>query len=292
MVLSASQNILLSVSLALCLCFLVPRMIGGGGEVGKTDPKRMTAPFRGHKESPSQSQRHRVAPEKGFANMDHVRSAMEQELKSETPAGGLSITFALMPVYAVGVALFAAYKFTKIRSNEKNTKSKLQEEDVRKAKKTESQLLELERHLIKTEEMLNSLLKQLDPLSNCVNTLATQQKNEIMNQLLSIRHLMKKSGMEKSASHSPANQTCENTLEALIHSFETQQVEVHENEVERKSEEFPPDMEDTDMTAQNPIMDKSSLIASEDLCERDLCESDGANVTSSPVSEGLRRRMV
>lgn len=48
MVLTSSQHILLAVSLALCMCFLVPRMIGGPGEAGKKDPRRMATPFRGH----------------------------------------------------------------------------------------------------------------------------------------------------------------------------------------------------------------------------------------------------
>ncbi|XP_018428215.1 PREDICTED: coiled-coil domain-containing protein 107 [Nanorana parkeri] len=287
MVLSSSQHILLVVSLALCLCFLVPRMIGGGGENAKKDPSRMTPPLRGHphKESPAKSHMPRVGSEKGFSNMDHIKSAMEKELKSET-GGSRSMAFALMPLYAVGVALFAAYKFAKIKSKE-NSQSKSTEDD-KKAKRTESQLLELERHLSQTEQMLNSILTQLDPLSNCVSTLATEQKSEIMNQLQSIRQLMKTTGMDRSA-----NQPCENTLEDLIHSFKTQQSEVQENDVESKSEESPVDLDDADITAHNLVTEESSLNASGELCEEeDDSQFDGADATSSPTSEGLRKRNI
>ncbi|CAI9576624.1 unnamed protein product [Staurois parvus] len=281
MVLSSSQHILLAVSLALCLCFLVPRMIGGGGEAAKKDPRRMAHPYRGHSESPAKRNRHRAGSEKGFANADHIKSAMEQELKSERTGESRSMAFALMPLYAVGVALFAAYKFTKIKSNE-NSRSKSQDEEAKKAKETENQLMELEQHLSQTEQMLNSVLKQLDPLSNCVNTLAVEQKSEIMNQLQYIRQLMKKSGMDKASLRNPANQTCDNTLEDLIHSFAAQQSEVHENNVESKSEESLLNTMDTDVTAHNPVTGESSL--------NDVCEGeDGSDAT---LSEGLRKRNV
>lgn len=284
MVLSSSQHILLAVSLALCLCFLVPRMIGGPGEAGKKDPRRMAPPYRGHSESPSKGHVHAAGSEKGSSNMDHIKSVMEQEMKSARTGESRSVAFALMPLYAVGVALFAAYKFTKIKSNE-NSRSKSAEEEDKKTKQTESQLMELERHLSQTEQMLNSILTQLDPLSNCVSTLAIDQKSEIMNQLQYIRQLMKKSGMDKAAPHNPANQTCENTLEDLIHSFATQQSEVNENDVESQSEESLLNTMDTDITAHNPVTEELSL--------NDLCKGeDDVDATASPVSEGLRKRNV
>ncbi|KAM5171411.1 coiled-coil domain-containing protein 107 [Mantella aurantiaca] len=283
MVLSSSQHILLVVSLALCMCFLVPRMIGGGGgEVGKNDPRRAAPPFRGHPHKES----HKPGSQRGFTKADHIRSAMEQELKSEKAGEVRSMAFTLMPLYAVGVAIFAAYKFTKIKSKE-SSRSKLVAEDDKKSKETESQLLELERHLLQTEQMLNSILTQLDPLSTCVNTLAAEQKNEIMSQLQSIRHLMKKSGMDKSTPN-PANQTCENTLEDLIHSLETQQSKEYDEE--NQNEESLPDMKDSDITAHTPVTEESSV--SGDLCEGEGdAQSDGADATN-PVTEGLRKRNV
>ncbi|XP_077330396.1 coiled-coil domain-containing protein 107 [Lithobates pipiens] len=284
MVLSSSQHILLAVSLALCLCFLVPRMIGGPGEAGKKDPRRMAPPHRRHSESPK-GHMHAAGSEKGSSNMNHIKSVMEQEMKSARTGESRSMAFALMPLYAVGVALFAAYKFTKIKSNENSRAKSAEEEEDKKTKQTESQLMELERHLSQTEQMLNSILTQLDPLSNCVSTLAVDQKSEIMNQLQYIRQLMKKSGMDKAAPHNPVNQTCENTLEDLIQSFATQQPKVHENDVESKSEESLLNTMDTDITAHNPVTEELSL--------NDLYKGeDDADATASPVSEGLRKRNV
>uniref|UniRef100_A0ACB8FNB6 Uncharacterized protein n=1 Tax=Sphaerodactylus townsendi TaxID=933632 RepID=A0ACB8FNB6_9SAUR len=89
-----------------------------------------------------------------------------------------------------------------------------------KTKETECQLLELEQHLEQTEKMLNSLLTQLDPLSNCINALASEQKDEIMVQLESIRKLMKESGLDKSTvKPQDISHTCQEKLEDLIHSF-------------------------------------------------------------------------
>ncbi|XP_010126681.1 PREDICTED: coiled-coil domain-containing protein 107, partial [Chlamydotis macqueenii] len=82
------------------------------------------------------------------------------------------------------------------------------------------QLLELEQHLAQTEKMLNSLLTQLDPLSNCVNALACEQKDEIMTQLQSIRRLMKESGLDKSENKmKDVSHICDEKLEDLIQTF-------------------------------------------------------------------------
>ncbi|XP_069831439.1 coiled-coil domain-containing protein 107 isoform X2 [Dendropsophus ebraccatus] len=195
MVLSSSQHLLLALSLAMCACFLLPRMFGGAvREPGKQEPRRMPPHGR---PSPRESQGNspRSMLEKGN-HYDHIKGEMEKQLKTEKKGTGHSMAFTLMPIYAIGVALFAAYKFSKVKSNEKN-RSQVSKDDEKKTKQTESQLLELEKHLSQTEKMLNSLLTQLDPLSNCVNNLASEQKDEIMNQLQSIRQLMKKSGMDK-----------------------------------------------------------------------------------------------
>ncbi|KAM9311694.1 coiled-coil domain-containing protein 107 [Gastrophryne carolinensis] len=237
MALSSSQHILLSVFLALCLCFLVPRMMGRGGDMAAKEPRRKPHPLHGrplHKESPGKSQMRHTGPEKSFSSTDQIKSAMDQELKNEKTGGSRNLTFALMPMYAVGVALFAAYKFTKMKSKE-NGKSKSFQED-KNSEATEKQLVELEQHLLKTEQMLNSLLTQLDPLSSCVNTLAADQKNEIMNQLQSIRQLMKTSGIDRSALRNPANQTCNDTLDDLIHSFENRPCNIQETDENEESQ--------------------------------------------------------
>lgn len=83
---------------------------------------------------------------------------------------------------------------------------------------------------------------------------------------------------------SKADQTCENTLEDLIHSFATQQSEVHENDADSKSEESLLNTMDTDITANSPVTEESSL--------NDLSEGEDDDAAASPVSEGLRKRNV
>lgn len=44
-----------------------------------------------------------------------MRNAMEKELKSgRTRGNGRELAFTLMPLYALGVGVFAAYKFLKV----------------------------------------------------------------------------------------------------------------------------------------------------------------------------------
>uniref|UniRef100_A0A8D2PXL7 Resistance to inhibitors of cholinesterase protein 3 N-terminal domain-containing protein n=1 Tax=Zosterops lateralis melanops TaxID=1220523 RepID=A0A8D2PXL7_ZOSLA len=149
-----------------------------------------------------------------------MRNAMEKEIKSERTRGnGRELAFTLMPLYALGVGMFAAYKLLKMKSHEESH-SKKEKSTEDKAKETEHQLLELEQHLAQTEKMLNSLLTQLDPLSNCVNALACEQKDEIMTQLQSIRRLMKESGLDKSENQmKDLGHICNEKLEDLIQSF-------------------------------------------------------------------------
>ncbi|NWI70154.1 CC107 protein, partial [Todus mexicanus] len=124
----------------------------------------------------------------------------------------------------------------------------------------EHQLLELEQHLAQTEKMLNSLLTQLDPLSNCVNALACEQKDEIMTQLQSIRRLMKESGLDKSENKmKDASHICSEKLEDLIQSFaeHSQEKEIDDRE-DDSNEDF---LED---------VDKDYKIEEHDVC--DECE--------------------
>ncbi|KAL8221576.1 UNVERIFIED_CONTAM: hypothetical protein K2H54_070200 [Gekko kuhli] len=157
---------------------------------------------------------------KTYQSIQQMRNTMEKELKTERTRGnGKDFALTLMPLYAVGVGVFALYKFLKMKSQEESlsTREKITED---KTKETECQLLELEQHLAQTEKMLNSLLTQLDPLSSCINALASEQKDEIMVQLESIRKLMKESGLDKSAvKPQDISHTCQEKLEDLIHSF-------------------------------------------------------------------------
>nr|XP_023692567.1 coiled-coil domain-containing protein 107 isoform X2 [Paramormyrops kingsleyae] len=152
--------------------------------------------------------------------MQQVRKMMEKELKSDKyKSNSKGYVFTLMPLYAIGVGVFAVYKFIKIKSKDD---AKIEKDKtvngVKKSAETENQLNELEQRLAQTEKMLNSILTQLDPLTNCVKSVASEQKNEIMSQLQSIRHLMKKRGMDcplMMAEEFP----CEKNLEDVIDSL-------------------------------------------------------------------------
>lgn len=51
-----------------------------------------------------------------------MRNAMEKEIKNErTKGNGRELAFTLMPLYALGVGVFAAYKFLKV-SHKKSIK--------------------------------------------------------------------------------------------------------------------------------------------------------------------------
>ncbi|KAJ1162213.1 hypothetical protein NDU88_002686 [Pleurodeles waltl] len=156
-----------------------------------------------------------------YDSMQKTEAAVEQEMKSKQREGnGRSLTFTLMPLYAIGVGIFAAYKFIKIQSEQEHSSKKEKKAEVIKTKETEKQLMELEQHLAQTEVMLSSLLLQLDPLSNCVNALAAGQREEIMTQLQSIRALMKESGIDKSCRNNEVdNSASSNNIEDLIESF-------------------------------------------------------------------------
>ena len=48
-------------------------------------------------------------------NMQQMRKIMEQEMKSEKyKANSKGYVFTLMPLYAIGVGIFAVYKFIKV----------------------------------------------------------------------------------------------------------------------------------------------------------------------------------
>ncbi|XP_015675159.1 coiled-coil domain-containing protein 107 [Protobothrops mucrosquamatus] len=227
MALFSMQQVFVSVVLVLCLFVVMPRIFSGGGKSprsAKTSSGRPAPqqPRHGTAEKILHTPTNFETPEsKTYQSIQQMRNAMEKELKTErTRDNRKDFALTLMPLYAISVGVFALYKFLKMKSQEENL-SKKEKNAEEKTKETDDQLLELEQHLAQTEKMLNSLLTQLDPLSSCINTLASEQKDEIMEQLESIRKLMKESGLDKSAMKPQdiSHHTCQEKLEDLIQSF-------------------------------------------------------------------------
>lgn len=53
---------------------------------------------------------------KTYENIQQIRNAMEKELKTERTRGnGRDFALTLMPLYAIGVGVFALYKFLKVK---------------------------------------------------------------------------------------------------------------------------------------------------------------------------------
>ncbi|XP_052440232.1 uncharacterized protein LOC127979108 isoform X2 [Carassius gibelio] len=212
MVLSSSQQLVMAFTAVLLVFVLFPRMFGGRDGPG---------PGVGPGSVKSQNQFHRsAAPQmsQSVENMQQMKKLMEQEMKSDKYKSNSNkgYVFTLMPIYAIGVGLFAAYKFLKIKSSSDSEAQKAKTaQGVKKSAETENQLNELEQRLTQTEKMLNSILTQLDPLTNCVKSVALEQKNEIMSQLHCIRQIMKKRGME-CPSIRIEEPTCERNLDKLI----------------------------------------------------------------------------
>ncbi|XP_016367638.1 uncharacterized protein LOC107708010 isoform X1 [Sinocyclocheilus rhinocerous] len=228
MALSSSQQLVMAFTAVLLVFVLFPRMFGGGGsrDGQPFDPRiNRRGPGPGPDLGPgsvkSQQQFHRnAAPpmSQSVENMQQMKKLMEQELKSDKykPNNNKGYVFTLMPIYAIGVGLFAAYKFLKIKSASDSEAQKAKTaRGVKKSEETENQLNELEQRLAQTEKMLNTILTQLDPLTNCVKSVAMEQKSEIMSQLQCIRQLMKKRGME-CPNIRIEEPTCERNLDKLI----------------------------------------------------------------------------
>ncbi|XP_053544202.1 coiled-coil domain-containing protein 107 isoform X1 [Ictalurus punctatus] len=217
MVLSSSQQLVLLFTAAICLFVIFPRFFTGGSarDNKALDPRFRKGPHSGPTPSPA-------APQRGPPdNVQQVQRLVEQEVRKEKAkisSNNKGYVFTLMPLYAVGVGLFAAYKFLKIKSaDDTRAQKERTARGLRKSEETENQLNELEQRLAQTEKMLNSILTQLDPLTNCVKSVAMEQKNEIMTQLQCIRHLMKKRGMQ----YAPTEASCERNLDNLIESLST-----------------------------------------------------------------------
>ncbi|XP_051499834.1 coiled-coil domain-containing protein 107 [Apus apus] len=303
MALSVLQQVVVSVVLVLCVFVVMPRMLGGGGggdrragrspRGGKAIPGHYD-PRQHRRGSPQTVHQVHLNPGNSDSNtyqtFQQMKNAMEKEIKSERTRGnGRELAFTLMPLYALGVGVFAAYKFLKMKSHEESL-SKKEKSTEDKAKETEHQLLELEQHLAQTEKMLNSLLTQLDPLSNCVNALACEQKDEIMTQLQSIRRLMKESGLDKSENKmKDASHICNEKLEDLIQSF-----------AEHSQEKEMDDREDDSNKVLLEDVDNDYKIEEDELCgecemhqfEPDVVEDQEIITKDANESEetGLRRR--
>ncbi|XP_017538923.1 coiled-coil domain-containing protein 107 [Pygocentrus nattereri] len=213
---SPAQQLVLAFTAALCLFIVIPRLFGGGGGA-----REERAPRRGPPLAPGALKG--PQPQQAFSsveNMQQMKKLMEQELRGDKyKSNNKGYVFTLMPLYAIGVGIFAAYKFLKIKSAED---TRIQKEKtaqgIKKSEETENQLNELEQRLAQTEKMLNSILTQLDPLTNCVKSVAMEQKNEIMSQLQCIRDLMKKRGMQCPPINT-ADASCERNLDNLIESL-------------------------------------------------------------------------
>ncbi|KAG7215845.1 hypothetical protein INR49_021817 [Caranx melampygus] len=215
MVLSTSQQVALAFTAVLFTFVVLPRLFGVGGGAGAKETRSRPGCSEGQPisvNSPGSSQ----TPE----NMQQMKKLMEQELKSDKYKSNSNkgYVFTLMPLYAIGVGVFAAYKFLKIKSADDQAQRDKFAKGAKKSVEAENQLNELEQRLAQTERMLNSILTQLDPLTNCVKSVAQDQKNEIMSQLQTIRYLMKKRGMDCP----PLNineASCERNLDHLIESL-------------------------------------------------------------------------
>ncbi|CAJ1055617.1 coiled-coil domain-containing protein 107 isoform X2 [Xyrichtys novacula] len=223
MVLSTSHQVALAFTAVLFMFVVLPKMFGVGGGSGtketRFDPRHTRkgpgpGAVRGqpiNMNSPGSPQ----TPE----NMQQMKKLMEQELKSDKykSSNNKGYVFTLMPLYAIGVGVFAAYKFLKIKSSDDQVQKDKFAKGAKKSVEAENQLNELEQRLAQTERMLNSILTQLDPLTNCVKSVAQEQKNEIMSQLQTIRYLMKKRGMDCPPLN--ANASCGRNLDELIESL-------------------------------------------------------------------------
>ncbi|XP_036374139.1 coiled-coil domain-containing protein 107-like [Megalops cyprinoides] len=308
MVLSSSQQLVVAFTAVLFAFVVFPRMFGGGAGSKETrgfDPRYNRKVGPGLSPGPRGHQMNVNPPgSKGqtFDNMQQMRKMMEQEMKSEKyKANSKGYVFTLMPLYAIGVGIFAVYKFIKIKSKEE-TKA-VKDKTVKGAKKpieTENQLNELEQRLAQTEKMLNSILTQLDPLTNCVKSVAFEQKNEIMSQLQSIRHLMKKRGMDCP----PINleePSCQRNLDDLIESLTAQESQptapVMEEEEQNISgqgvaegeEESPQEQSVEDEEEEEEDGDRVTHTSSLDESSETNIEDVGRLSEEMPVT-GLRRR--
>lgn len=305
MVLSSSQQLVMAFTAVLLVFVLFPRLFGGGSRENQPYEARSNrraagpGPGIGAGAVRNQHQLHKsAAPQMSHSveNMQQMKKLMEQELKSDKykSSNNKGYVFTLMPIYAIGVGLFAAYKFLKIKSASDSEVQKAKTaRGVKKSEETENQLNELEQRLAQTEKMLNSILTQLDPLTNCVKSVAMEQKNEIMSQLQCIRQLMKKRGME-CPNIRIEEPSCERNLDQLIQTLsaaETQPETCRETqtsaETQQTDEEVEEEVGEEVDTQQEEEEDSDSSLPS---LEESVDEVSDGQKLPEDLAEGLRRR--
>lgn len=321
MVLSSSQQLVMAFTAVLLVFVLFPRMFSGSSRDGQPfDPRvsrRGPGPGVGPGSARSQQQFHmNGAPQmsQSVENMHQMKKLMEQEMKSDkykSTSNNKGYVFTLMPLYAIGVGLFAAYKFLKIKSASDSEAQKAKTaQGVKKSEETENQLNELEQRLAQTEKMLNSILTQLDPLTNCVKSVAMEQKNEIMSQLQCIRQLMKKRGME-CPNIRIEEPTCERNLDRLIETLASAEAlpetrlesqthdEPHDHRTLRADSEVEEEVEeDEDEENKHTAGEEdvgsesdSSMPSLEDSGDVSVDDVTAAQKLPEDLTEGLRRRI-
>ncbi|RVE56364.1 hypothetical protein OJAV_G00220470 [Oryzias javanicus] len=306
MVLSTSQQVALAFTAVLFMFVVLPRMLGVGTATkeAKLDPR-----FNRKGPGPGSAKAHPI-------NMNHpgshqtpesiqqMKKRMEQELKSDKyKYNNKGYVFTLMPLYAIGVGVFAAYKFLKIRSSDDKAQKDKLTKGAKKSVEAENQLNELEQRLAQTERMLNSILTQLDPLTNCVKSVAQEQKSEIMSQLQTIRYLMKKRGMDcppLSVNEASCGQNLDELIESLGAGDASADVDCPPSEggvpekhlsdredATTEEEEIRPNEGEEDGAEE--ALEEQEQSEMSDVSEH-LCETNIQEAVAEPPVSGLRRR--
>ncbi|XP_039617838.1 coiled-coil domain-containing protein 107 [Polypterus senegalus] len=307
MALSALHVVMLVFTLLLFTFIMLPRMFGGGSS-GSKDARSFGPGSRMRPMHHFGVGFHPlyINPEetkgKSFEGMQDMKKSVDQELKTEKQkSSSKGLVFTLMPLYAIGVGIFAAYKFIKIRSQNNQGRRKNENSEMNKnSEETENQLNELEQRLAQTEKMLNSILTQLDPITNCVQSVAVDQKNEIMAQLQSIRQLMKKRGMERSGCEK-AGPPAENKLDDLIE-FPVTNEKISHSDVDWEAiagQENGIAETGTEDIVNDDLTNEESLYTNDETFDMDLKSCSNVNLDSMDVIKdlpeeteetGLRRR--
>ncbi|XP_064795359.1 coiled-coil domain-containing protein 107 [Oncorhynchus masou masou] len=309
MVFSSSQQVVVAFTAVLFAFVVFPRMFGVGSGAKETrgfdaryNRKAGPGPGAVRGQLVNKNTAGSMSKAQTLENMQQMKVMMEQEMKGDKykTNSNKGYVFTLMPLYAIGVGLFAAYKFLKIKSADDSQAQKNKDaKGPKKSEETENQLTELEQRLAQTEKMLNSILTQLDPLTSCVKSVAQEQKNEIMSQLQSIRHLMKKRGMDCPPLNIEEPQ-CERNLDDLIESLAAHghtspelvaPAEDYQSGVVKEEpvhQQHHPESKDEHSVTDAEEEDMPSL---EDSCETNIEDIGRAqNIPEEMPTTGLRRR--
>ncbi|XP_041071427.1 coiled-coil domain-containing protein 107 isoform X4 [Carcharodon carcharias] len=139
---SLGQQAALALCLFICVFVLIPRLfpggVGGGKEAaGRSAGHRPPVPGRGQpliRHSQSNSP-------KGPPNL-RMRSINQKEMNAEKTQGrNKGFAFQLMPLYAIGISIYAIYKLVQMKFNENEQSSNEKNKEVdKKRKNTDSKL--------------------------------------------------------------------------------------------------------------------------------------------------------